>query len=236
MRFNQVIVLTGAGISEESGLPTFRGAGGLWQGRRVEEVASPKAFREQPELVQQFYNWRRRQLLAPAIQHNPAHLALAALEQEVGPERFLLVTQNVDDLHERAGSRSLIHIHGELLKVRCTETGEVWNWREDLSPDTPHPTRPELKGTLRPHIVWFGETPFRLPEIYARLRKCDLFIAVGTSGTVYPAAGFVQATPRTCQRVELNLDATPQSPHFHHCLRGLSSQLLPDLIASLRQT
>lgn len=231
----KVVVLTGAGISAESGLPTFRGAGGLWQGYRVEEVANPNAFRSDPELVHAFYNWRRKALLDPAVQPNPAHYALVELEQILGPENFFLVTQNVDDLHERAGSQQVLHLHGELLKIRCTETGEVWNWREDLSANTTHPTRPDLKGTLRPHIVWFGEQPLKLPEVYSRLRTCELFLAIGTSGNVYPAAGFVESTPRKCQRIELNLDDTPVSPAFHQQLRGRASDLVPALVARLKQ-
>lgn len=233
--FPKIVVLTGAGISAESGLPTFRGADGLWQGYRIEEVANPIAFRNQPEVVQAFYNWRRRALQTATIQPNPAHRSLVELEQLAGPDDFYLVTQNVDNLHERAGARQVHHLHGELLKVRCTETGEVWPWTEDLQIDTPHPSRPELRGTLRPHIVWFGEQPLRLPDVYARLRHCGLFIAIGTSGNVYPAAGFVQATPVTCRRIEINLEATPTSPHFHEHHRGPASELVPALVQELRQ-
>lgn len=233
--FPRIVVLTGAGISAESGLPTFRGAGGLWQGYRVEEVANPNAFRKDPDLVHAFYNWRRRALQEPNIQPNPAHHALVELERLAGPEHFFLVTQNVDDLHERAGSQQVHHLHGELLKIRCTETGQVWPWRGDLSQDTPHPTRPDLKGTLRPHIVWFGEQPLQLPEVYSRLRHCQLFLAIGTSGHVYPAAGFVEATPKHCQRIELNLDNTPVSPAFHEQLRGPASVLVPALVSKLKQ-
>jgi NAD-dependent deacetylase len=233
VNFQKIVVLTGAGISAESGLPTFRGPDGIWQGQRVEEIASPAAFRSNPQRVHDFYNWRRRALLAPTIHPNPAHFALAKLAQTLGPERFFLVTQNVDDLHERAGSRQVLHMHGELLKIRCTETGNIWDWRDDLHCTTPHPEQPELQGTLRPHIVWFGEQPFRLPEIYARLRQCDCFIAVGTSGQVYPAAGFVQETPRHCHRIELNLDPTPLSTFFHEHRQGSASELLPCLVREL---
>lgn len=230
----RIVVLTGAGISAESGLPTFRGAGGLWRGHRVEEVANPAAFRRQPELVHAFYNWRRRALQEPGIEPNPAHRALVELEQLAGPDHFYLVTQNVDDLHERAGARQVHHLHGELLKIRCTETGEVWPWRADLQVDTPHPLRPELKGTLRPQIVWFGEQPLRLPEVYGRLQRCDLFLAIGTSGQVYPAAGFVQATSASCRRLELNLEDTPASPEFQEQRRGPASELVPALVRELR--
>lgn len=233
--FPKVVVLTGAGISAESGLPTFRGAGGLWQGYRVEEVANPIAFQNQPELVHAFYNWRRKALQDPKVQPNRAHQALVDLERILGPENFFLVTQNVDDLHERAGSKQVHHMHGELLKIRCTETGETWSWRDDLTASTPHPTRPDLIGTLRPHIVWFGEQPLKLPEVYSRLRTCELFLAIGTSGLVYPAAGFVEATPKTCQRFELNLDDTPVSPAFQQQLRGPASDLVPAFVAKLKQ-
>lgn len=229
----KIVVLTGAGISAESGLPTFRGSSGLWQGQRIEDVANPAAFRRNPQLVHDFYNWRRQALLAPTVRPNPAHFALVELEQALGPDRFFLVTQNVDDLHERAGSRQVLHMHGELLKIRCTETGQVFNWRSDLDGNTPHPERPDLHGTLRPHIVWFGEAPFRLPEIYARLRNCECFIAVGTSGHVYPAAGFVQETPPQCRCIEVNLDPTPMSPHFHERRQGPASEVLPTLVRDL---
>jgi NAD-dependent deacetylase len=234
-KFPRIVILTGAGVSAESGLPTFRGAGGLWEGHRIEEVANPAAFRNQPELVHDFYNWRRKSLLDPAIKPNPAHHALAELEQVVGPNHLYLITQNVDDLHERAGSNQVHHLHGELLKVRCAETGEVWPWLGDLQVDTPHPSRLDLRGTLRPHIVWFGEQPFRLPDVYSRLRQCTLFIAIGTSGQVYPAAGFVQATPASCQRIELNLDDTPTSPAFQEHRRGPASELVPTLVRELKQ-
>jgi len=233
-KFPQIVVLTGAGVSAESGLPTFRGTGGLWQGYRVEEVANPAAFRRHPELVHDFYNWRRKALLDPRVQPNPAHRALAELQQLVGPEHFYLVTQNVDDLHERAGAKQVHHLHGELLKVRCSETGEVWPWVTDLHVETPHPSRPELRGTLRPHIVWFGEQPLKLTEVYRHLQQCGLFIAIGTSGNVYPAAGFVQATPPGCRRIELNLEDTPTSPESHEHRRGPAGDLVPALVRELQ--
>ena len=155
-----IVVLTGAGISVEFGLPSFRGAGGLWQGRRLEEVATPEAFARDPALVQRFYDERRRQLLDPAIRPNPAHLALAALERD-WPERVVVVTQNIDDLHERAGTQRLIHMHGELLKARCTACAAVCPWLEDLAGAhrCPGCARPDC---LRPHVVWFGEMPLEL--------------------------------------------------------------------------
>ncbi len=180
--YKRIVVLTGSGISAESGVATFRGAGGLWEGYRVEDVATPQAFASNPELVQTFYNMRRRQLLA-GIEPNAAHIALAEFEKQFSRqgEDFLLITQNVDDLHERGGSKRLHHLHGELLKARSTTTGEVIACKHDLT------------GTdYRPHIVWFGEEPLGLAMIYLTLSRCDLFLSIGTSGHVYPAAGFVE--------------------------------------------
>ncbi len=179
-----IVILTGAGISAESGLPTFRGAGGLWEGHRVEDVATPEAFARDPELVQRFYNLRRRALLESGVEPNPAHRALARLEAQ-WPGEVLLVTQNVDDLHERAGSRNLLHMHGELLRALCLDCQASAAWRQDLGPDSSCPGCGAL-GSLRPDIVWFGEMPYRMDEVYAALARCELFLAVGTSGQVYP--------------------------------------------------
>lgn len=228
----KVLVLTGAGISAESGIPTFRGADGLWEGHRVEDVATPQAFARDPKLVHQFYNMRRRKLLDPSIRPNAAHEALARFESRHRGE-FLLVTQNIDDLHRRAGSRNVLSMHGELLKARCTLTGDVLDWRDDLFVDTVRPDEPDLVGTLRPHIVWFGEMPFGLDVIDAFARDCDLFVAIGTSGVVYPAAGIVQSTPPTCRRVEINLDDTPQSPHFERSIRGKATLEVPKFLESI---
>lgn len=228
----KVLVLTGAGISAESGIPTFRGADGLWEGHRVEDVATPQAFARDPKLVHQFYNMRRRKLLDPSIRPNAAHEALARFESRHRGE-FLLVTQNIDDLHRRAGSRNVLPMHGELLKARCTLTGDVLDWRDDLFVDTVRPDEPDLVGTLRPHIVWFGEMPFGLDVIDAFARDCDLFVAIGTSGVVYPAAGIVQSTPPTCRRVEINLDDTPQSPHFERSIRGKATLEVPKFLESI---
>lgn len=228
-----LVVLTGAGISAESGLATFRGPGGLWEGYRLEEVATPEAFARQPEVVHHFYNLRRRQLLEPSVRPNPAHLALARLERE-WPGDFLLVTQNIDDLHERAGSRRLLHMHGELLKARCTACGDVREWREDLFASSCCPACAHM-GTLRPDIVWFGEMPKYLDRIYAALGGCDLFVAIGTSGQVYPAAGFVevareQAGART---VELNLEASAVSHLFDERRFGKASAVVPVFVDEL---
>jgi NAD-dependent deacetylase len=228
----KVLVLTGAGISAESGIPTFRGDDGLWEGHPIDDVATPEGFRRNPALVHEFYNLRRRKLLDPAIQPNAAHVALAEFEQRHAGE-FLLVTQNIDDLHQRAGSRNVLPMHGELLKARCTLTEDIVDWREDLSIDTVRPDEPDLVGTLRPHVVWFGEMPFGMERIAEFAADCDLFLAIGTSGVVYPAAGIVQSTPGTCRRVEINLDDTPQSPHFQQSIRGRASVEVPRFLHSI---
>lgn len=228
----KILVLTGAGISAESGIPTFRDADGLWEGHRVEDVATPEAFDRNPELVQEFYNLRRSALLDDSIQPNAAHRALADFERDHDGE-FLLVTQNIDDLHQRAGSQNVLPMHGELLKARCTKTGELFEWRDSLDAKTPHPNDPSLTGTLRPHVVWFGEMPIGLEQIDAFARECDLFLAIGTSAVVYPAAGIVQSTPPLCRRIEINLDNTPQSEHFDKTVRGKASVEVPRFLAEL---
>ncbi|HSA80948.1 MAG TPA: Sir2 family NAD+-dependent deacetylase [Geminicoccaceae bacterium] len=228
-----IVVLTGAGISVESGLPSFRGAGGLWEGWRLEEVATPEAFARQPAVVQRFYDQRRRHLLAGAVEPNPAHQALAELERR-WPERVLVVTQNIDDLHERAGTRNLIHMHGELLKVRCRACAEVAAWRADLAVDH---WCPGCGGgnTLRPHVVWFGEMPLELDAIYEALADCALFVAVGTSGQVYPAAGFVEAVRAAgrAHTVELNLESSAFSSRFHEHRQGPAATHVPRFVDEL---
>ncbi len=224
MRFPpSVVVLTGAGISAESGVKTFRDAGGLWEDHRIEDVASPEGFARDPGLVQRFYNARRRQL--PQVQPNAAHLALARLERAWQGD-FLLVTQNVDDLHQRAGSRNLVAMHGELLKARCTLCGEASPWTGDLGPDSACPACAD-RGFLRPHIVWFGEMPLELDRIFKALESCDVFAAIGTSGNVYPAAGFVDAVPRGCRTVELNLEASLVASSFQERRTGKATDLVP---------
>jgi NAD-dependent deacetylase len=230
----KVLILTGAGVSAESGIPTFRGSDGLWEGYRPEEVATPGAFRRDPVLVQHFYNQRRSRLRQEDIQPNAAHLALAEFERE-HDDSFLLVTQNIDDLHQRAGSKKVLPMHGELLKARCIDTGELFDWTGDLSVETPHPRDPSRRGRLRPHVVWFGEMPIGLELIDAAARKADLFVAIGTSAMVYPAAGIVQATRPDCRRVEINLDDTPQSSVFDATIRGKASVEVPKFLASLNQ-
>ncbi len=228
----KVLVLTGAGISAESGIPTFRGADGLWEGHHLEDVATPDAFDRNPVLVHQFYNERRRKLLTAHIKPNAAHLALAEFEQSHDDD-FLLVTQNIDNLHQRAGSKNVLAMHGELLKARCLDTGKLFDWNQDLSLETPHPDDPKRLGRLRPHVVWFGEMPIGLQEIDEAARQADLFVAIGTSAVVYPAAGIVQSTRPDCRRVEINLDPTPLSLAFGEAIQGKASIEVPKFFESL---
>jgi len=218
-----IVVLTGAGISAESGLRTFRASDGLWEDHRVEDVATPEGFARNPELVQRFYNERRRQLTTVAP--NPAHVALARLEREWSGE-VLIVTQNVDDLHERAGSRQLIHMHGELLKARCLACQAVSSWSADIQSASLCPECGRA-GRLRPHIVWFGEMPLDMERIEAALMRCGLFAAIGTSGHVYPAAGFVEMVGPGALTLELNLEPSRVSDAFMEHLQGAASQTVP---------
>ncbi len=222
----RVVVLTGAGISAESGIRTFRASDGLWEEHRVEDVATPEGFTRDPELVQAFYNARRRQLQQPEIQPNAAHKALAELESVLG-DSFLLVTQNIDNLHERAGSERVLHMHGELLKVRCPGSGQVLAWTEDVTPgDRCHCC--QFPQRLRPHVVWFGEMPLGMDDIYQALADADYFIAIGTSGHVYPAAGFVhEARLNGAHTVELNLEPSQVGSEFTEKKYGLASEVVP---------
>lgn len=227
--FKSIVVLTGAGISAESGLKTFRDSGGLWEGHKIEEVATPEAFNHNPAKVHQFYNLRRQQLLEQA-KPNTAHEALAHFARNFEGQ-FTLVTQNVDNLHERGGSDSLIHMHGELLKVRCRESGEVFAWHQDTTTETPCPCC-KIAGNLRPHIVWFGEMPFDMDTIEERLDRCDLFVSIGTSGQVYPAAGFVQAASQAgAKTVELNLETCNNYSRFDEARYGPATQIVPSFFS-----
>jgi len=232
-REGEIVVLTGAGISAESGLKTFRGSDGLWEGHRVEDVATPEAFRRDPEQVHRFYNGRRRQLRDPAVQPNAAHEALVRLER-AWPGRFLLVTQNVDDLHERAGSRKLLHMHGEIMRARCVACGEGRPWPDDIAAATACPGCGRT-GSLRPDIVWFGEMPMHLDRIFEALTECDLFVAIGTSGLVYPAAGFVQtvAAEGRAHTIEINLERSSQASAFAEHRLGPAGERVPELADEL---
>jgi len=227
-----LVILTGAGISAESGIQTFRAADGLWHSHRIEDVASPEGFDKDPDLVHRFYNDRRRQLLETEIRENAAHLALAELEAKYSGN-VLLVTQNIDDLHERAGSSQLIHMHGELLKKRCENCGDITSVTEDLTTAT-RCQQCNQSSQLRPHIVWFGEMPMEMPRIENALRECELFVAIGTSGNVYPAAGFVQlASTAGAETLELNLEASATNTLFDRNRMGLASKLVPEWVSDL---
>ena len=220
-----IVILTGAGISAESGIKTFRDHDGLWENHRIEDVASIDGYLRNPEIVQQFYNARRAQLNDPTIKPNVAHDALARLERSSLADVHV-VTQNVDDLHERAGSKKLTHIHGELAKVRCQGSGQVYGWRDPIERATACPCCKKA-GTLRPHIVWFGEMPLELDRIFSLLETCDVFAAIGTSGQVYPAAGFVMHVPPTAQTIEINPNASEVSLRFGEIRRGPATKEVP---------
>lgn len=225
-----IVVLTGAGISAESGIKTFRDSNGLWENHSVNDVATPEGYARDPLLVQRFYNARRAQLLE--VDSNKAHQALADFEAQFDGD-FLLVTQNVDDLHERAGSKNLIHMHGELKKVRCQDTEQVFLWEQDVTLETCCPCC-NVAGNLRPHIVWFGEMPLEMERIYQTLAECDLFISIGTSGNVYPAAGFFQeASMRGAKTVELNLEASAGGSQFDQRFYGPATTIVSKFFSSL---
>ncbi|WP_044470422.1 Sir2 family NAD+-dependent deacetylase [Mannheimia massilioguelmaensis] len=225
----KIVVLTGAGISAESGIRTFRAEDGLWENHRVENVATPEGYKRDRELVQRFYNERRRKLFDPEVQPNAAHLALAELEAKLG-ENVLIVTQNVDNLHERAGSKNVIHMHGELLKVRCPNKGTVYEWQGDVT-DESRCTCCVQPARLRPHIVWFGEIPLEMARIEQALMECDIFVSIGTSGNVYPAAGFVQvANNWGAKTVELNLEPSKVKSAFQDAKYGKASEIVPEFV------
>ncbi len=228
-----IVVLTGAGISKESGLSTFRDADSIWATVRIEDVATPEAFARDPDRVHGFYNDRRRGLLESEVAPNPAHLALAELEAR-WPGRVLVVTQNIDDLHERAGTRNLIHMHGELLKARCGHCGAVEARRDALGHTLACPACGRTGG-LRPHVVWFGEMPLQMDRIYAALGGCGLFLSIGTSGNVYPAAGFVREARMVAgaRTVELNLEPSEDASAFAEHLYGPASEVVPDYVRRL---
>lgn len=228
---DRVFVLTGAGISAESGLKTFRDDGGLWAGHRVESVATPEAWEDDPELVWRFYSERRRD--AMASQPNAAHLALAELEKQLG-DRLFLCTQNVDDLHERAGSKNMVHMHGELFKSRCEDdcgspVQKDEGYYESLD-EVPHC---KCGARIRPHIVWFGEIPFSMPRIEQEIERCTILLVVGTSGAVYPAASFVHWAQRRAGSPALTFYIGPEEPlnvgAFTDVILGKAGERLPGL-------
>ena len=225
-----IVILTGAGVSAESGLATFRGPDGLWEGHRVDDVCTPEAYLRDPALVHAFYDARRAKL--GTVEPNAAHDALARLDAE-WPGELLLITQNVDDLHERAGSKRLLHMHGELTKGWCLACDERFAWTGDMGEGAQCPAC-RVSGSVRPDIVWFGEMPYEMDRIDEALRNADLFVSVGTSGAVYPAAGFVQ-TARYCgaRTLEVNLEPSLGSTFFDESRIGVAGKLVPALVDEL---
>jgi NAD-dependent deacetylase len=230
MTVGNIVILTGAGVSAESGVATFRGPDGLWEGQRVEDVATPEAFRRDPALVHAFYDARRAKL--GTVEPNAAHRALALLDAE-WPGDLLLVTQNVDDLHERAGSTRLMHMHGELTKGWCLACDQRFPWDGPMGGGVSCPSC-AAEGRVRPDIVWFGEMPYAMERIEEALQRCDLFVSIGTSGAVYPAAGFVQ-TARYCgaRCLEINLEPSLGSTMFDESRIGRAGELVPRWVESL---
>lgn len=227
--YRSIVILTGAGISAESGLATFRGPDGLWEGHHVEDVCTPQALRRDPELVHRFYDERRAKL--GQVEPNAAHVALARLEREWRGD-LLLVTQNVDDLHERGGCGQVLHMHGELLSALCASCGARRQWSGAMPPGSICPIC--TARALRPDIVFFGEMPYQMDRIEAALRDCDLFVSIGTSGAVYPAAGFVQTARYVgADTLELNLDPSAGSFHFHESRMGRAGELVPQWVEEM---
>ena len=225
-----IVILTGAGISAESGIDTFRAREGLWEKHRIEDVATPEAFARDPDLVHRFYDMRRARI--QEVEPNAAHHALARLDA-AWPGDLLIVTQNVDDLHERAGASRLLHMHGEHLKAWCTACDARSPWTGTLSDRPPCPAC-GVAGQLRPDVVWFGEMPYQMERIYRALAAADLFVSIGTSGAVYPAAGFVQeARASGIHTLELNLEPSQGSRWFDEARHGPATELVPAWVDEL---
>ncbi len=226
----KIVILTGAGISAESGVPTFRASDGLWEGHRIEDVATPEGYERNPGLVHEFYNMRRAHL--HQVEPNPAHRALAKLEQHLGND-LTLITQNVDDLHERGGSKRVLHMHGSLLRATCTSCREPFHWQGIMTVSSKCPFCKAM-GLVRPAIVWFGEMPYHLEEIEAALVACDVFVSIGTSGAVYPAAGFVQiAHLQGAKTIEINPNLTQNAHHFAEQIQGNAGTEVPRWVEEL---
>lgn len=224
---DKLFILSGAGVSAESGIPTFRGVGGLWRNYRIEEVASPHAWRRDPRLVWEFYSMRRR--VALAATPNPAHLALARLEKRLEDHLFLC-TQNVDDLHEQAGSLRVVHMHGELFKSRC-DTCSRPPFRDTNTYEPPAELpRCDCGGRIRPHICWFGEVPFEMDRIFGALDECTVLMAVGTSGVVEPAASFVAHVRGRARTIYVGAEVPANASAFKECHLGKAGEVLPDLL------
>ena len=233
--YRNVVVLTGAGISAESGIQTFRAQDGLWEDHRIEDVATPEGFERNPDLVQEFYNQRRLKLQDPKIKPNPAHIALGKLEEAL-EGNVTIITQNIDNLHERGGSNHVIHMHGELMKARCSESNQVVEEKGEIhTGDLCHCC--QIPSQLRPHVVWFGEMPLRMGEIYAALEQADLFVSIGTSGVVYPAAGFVHdAKMHGAHTIEINLEPSAVESEFEEKRYGKASVEVVKLVEEILQS
>lgn len=230
MEGSSIVILTGAGLSAESGVPTFRDKNGIWAKYDYRDVATPEGFARNPSRVHEFYNMRRQ--AHAGIRHNAAHAALARLEREHTGEVWI-VTQNVDALHEEAGSRNLIHMHGEIFRALCGACRESGPWRDDLSNDTVCPKCGDA-GAMRPDVVWFGEMPYEMERIAGLLNACDLFISIGTSGNVYPAAGFVAEARRAgAHTVELNLEPSEGRTLFAEAVYGRATEVVPTYVEKL---
>jgi NAD-dependent deacetylase len=230
-RFQKIVVLTGAGLSAESGVSTFRDPNGIWSKYDYRDVATPEGFVRNPGMVLDFYNMRRRQ--GRDVQPNAAHKALAQLEAE-HPGEVLVVTQNVDRLHEAAGTRNLIHMHGEMGQMLCNNCGQRATWRDEVLTVETCCQHCGIPGALRPDVVWFGEMPYQMDAIYKALGEADLFISIGTSGTVYPAAGFVaEARQAGAHTVELNLEPSSGASYFVEKIHGKATEVVPAYIERL---
>jgi NAD-dependent deacetylase len=227
---DRIFILAGAGVSAESGIPTFRGAGGLWRNYRIEEVASPETWRRAPRLVWEFYSMRRR--VALSAKPNPAHFALAKLEKALH-ECLFVCTQNVDGLHELAGTRNVVHMHGELFKSRCDSCSRPPFDDTNLCEPPAEVPRCECGGRIRPHICWFGEVPFELDRIYRALDQSTIFMAVGTSGVVEPAASFVAHVAGRARTIYVGPEEPANASSFTECYLGKAGEVLPDLLGSL---
>lgn len=229
-RARTIVILTGAGVSAESGIDTFRDGGGLWEQHRVEDVATPEAFARDPDLVLRFYDMRRARI--QEVAPNAAHEALARLDAH-WPGELTIITQNVDDLHERAGAKRLIHMHGEHLKAWCMACDARHDWRGTMI-ERPACPSCAMPGSLRPDIVWFGEMPYRMGEIFNAVARADLFVSIGTSGAVYPAAGLVrQAREAGAATLELNLEPSQGSRWFDEARHGPATVVVPAWVDEL---
>ncbi|MDR2386488.1 MAG: NAD-dependent deacylase [Deltaproteobacteria bacterium] len=234
-----IFVLTGAGISRESGLDTFRDKDGLWSKVNIEDVATPRAFKKDPVRVLEFYDFRRKELLSGDIKPNPAHQALARLESQISNYRaekglkkpgLFLVTQNVDDLHERGGSKQVCHTHGSLLWAKCQACDHKFKWLKNLSLEEVCP-KCQAQGQLRPDVVWFEEMPYHLEEIETNLKNCHLFVSIGTSGLVYPAASYLRVAKKLkVPTLEINIAPTGSANLYDRGFYGPASEAVPQWV------